>query len=325
MPANLPPQYYEAEKNYRQAQSPAEKIVALETMLAIMPKHKGTDKLRADLRRRISQLKEESLKKSVGKRGQLFDLDKGGAGQVVLVGFPNVGKSQLVGSLTQAKPEVGEYPYSTHSPVPGMMEYKDIKIQLVDIPSILDESARGWLVNIVRNADALLLIVDLIDDPETQVEILLEELEKYKVKSEWLVAPEEGVVFLGKKMMIVGNKLDSEGAKKNFIQLQEKLSSFPSIAVSAAHGENLENLRDDIFQLLTIIRAYTKTPGREPDLKHPVILKEGSTVLDFAAAIHKDFVEKFQYARIWGSEKYKGQRVQRDHLLEDGDIIELHI
>jgi len=324
MPANLTPQYYEAEKNYRQAKKPSEKILALETMLAIMPKHKGTDKLRADLRRKISQLKEDTLKKSGGKRGQLFDVIRSGAGQVVLIGFPNAGKSQLVGSLTQAKPEVGEYPYTTHSPIPGMMEYKDIKIQLVDIPSVFDESARGWLINVVRNADALLLIVDLIDGPEIQAALLLEELEKYKVKPEWTVNPEE-FVFLGKKMMIVGNKLDAAEAAKNFLRVQEKFFTFHPIAVSAAQGKNLENLKDEIFTFLKIIRVYTKNPGKEPDLKHPVILKKGSAVLDFAAEIHKDFVEKLLYARIWGSEKYKGQRVQRDHLLEDGDIIELHL
>jgi len=324
MPANLTPQYYEAEKNYRQAKKPSEKILALETMLAIMPKHKGTDKLRADLRRKISQLKEDTLKKSGGKRGQLFDVIRSGAGQVVLIGFPNAGKSQLVGSLTQAKPEVGEYPYTTHSPIPGMMEYKDIKIQLVDIPSVFDESARGWLINVVRNADALLLIVDLIDGPEIQATLLLEELGKYKVKPEWTVNPEE-IVFLGKKMMVVGNKLDAAEAAKNFLLVQEKFSTFHPIAVSAAQGKNLENLKDEIFTFLKIIRAYTKNPGKEPDLKHPVILKKGNAVLDFAAEIHKDFVEKLLYARIWGSEKYKGQRVQRDHLLEDGDIIELHL
>ncbi|WAC06349.1 MAG: TGS domain-containing protein [Thermodesulfobacteriota bacterium] len=324
MPANLTPQYYEAEKNYRQAKNPSEKILALETMLAIMPKHKGTDKLRADLRRKISQLKEDTLKKSGGKRGQLFDVIRSGAGQVVLIGFPNSGKSQLVGRLTQAKPDVGEYPYTTHSPVPGMMEYQDIKIQLVDIPSILDESARGWLINVVRNADALLMVVDLSDEPETQTALLLEELEKYKIKPDWTVNAEE-VVFLGKKMMIVGNKLDAAAAAKNFLPFQEKFSAFHPIAVSAAQGKNLESLRNAIFTFLKITRAYTKTPGKEPDLKHPVILKKGSTVLDFAAEIHKDFAEKLQYARIWGSEKYKGQRVQRDHLLEDGDIIELHI
>ena len=324
MPANLTPQYYEAEKNYRQAKNPSEKILALETMLAIMPRHKGTDKLRADLRRKISQLKEDTLKKTGGKRGQLFEVTRSGAGQVVLIGFPNAGKSQLVGSLTQAKPEVGEYPYTTHSPIPGMMEYQDINIQLVDVPSILDESARGWLINVVRSADALLLIVDLCDEPETQAALLLEELEKYKVKPEWTVNAEESI-FLGKKMMIVGNKFDAAEAAKNFFLVQKNFSAFHPIAISAAQGKNLENLKKEIFTLLKIIRAYTKTPGKEPDLKHPVILKQSSTVLDFAAEIHKDFAEKLRYARIWGSEKYKGQRVQRDHLLEDGDVIELHI
>lgn len=324
MPANLPPQYYEAEKVYRQAKTPSEKIIALETMLAIMPKHKGTDKLRADLRRRISQLKDESIRKSGGRRGQIFDLSKTGAGQVVLVGFPNVGKSQIVGNLTQAKTEIGEYPYTTRFPLPGMMEYEDIQIQLVDLPSVLDESARGWLMNIVRNADALLLVVDLTDEPETQAEILLEELQKYKVKLEAEVDPDE-IGFMRKKMLLVGNKLDLEGAEKSYLRLQTKFLSFYPLAISASNGKNLEDLKREIFKLLNIIRAYTKAPGKEPDLKNPVILKKGSTVIDFASQIHKDFVYKFQYARIWGSEKYKGQRVQRDHLLNDGDIIELHI
>ncbi|MBW1678853.1 MAG: 50S ribosome-binding GTPase, partial [Deltaproteobacteria bacterium] len=305
MPANLPPQYFEAEKKYRQAKKPPEKMIALETMLAIMPKHKGTDKLRADLRRRLSQLRDESLRKTGGRRSQLFDLDKTGAGQVVLVGFPNVGKSQIVSSLTQAKPGVGEYPYTTRLPLPGMMEYENIQVQLVDIPSVLDESAKAWLMNVVRNADALLLIIDLADDPETQGEILLEELQKYKVRSEETMSSEE-LGFVTKKMLVVGNKLDADKAEKNYRRLRDKFSKINSLAVSAVKGENMENLRREIFKLLQLVRVYPKTPGKEPDLKNPVILKKGSTVIDFAFQIHKDFVRKLRYARIWGSEKYRG-------------------
>jgi len=324
MPANLPPQYFEAEKKYRQAKTPSEKMIALETMLAIMPKHKGTDKLRAELRRKISQLRDESLRKTGGKRSQLFDLDKTGAGQVVLVGFPNVGKSQIVRGLTQAKPEVGEYPYTTRLPIPGMMKYENIQIQLVDIPSILDESARAWLMNIVRNADALLLIVDLTDDPDTQAEILLEELHKFKVRPERFGGSEEAG-FVGKKIMIVGNKLDAEGAEESYFRLRDGLPQFITIPISATKGKNLEDLRTEIFKLLQIVRAYTKAPGKEPDFKNPVILKKGSTVIDFASQIHKDFVKKLRYARIWGKNKYQGQRVPRDYIVEDGDTIELHI
>jgi hypothetical protein len=324
MPANLPPQYFEAEKKYRQAKTPSEKMIALETMLAIMPKHKGTDKLRAELRRKISQLRDESLRKTGGKRSQLFDLDKTGAGQVVLVGFPNVGKSRIVRSLTQARPEVGEYPYTTRLPIPGMMKYENIQIQLVDIPSILDESARAWLMNIVRNADALLLVVDLTDDPETQAEILLEELHKFKVRPERIGGSEEAG-FVKKKMMIVGNKLDAEGAEESCFRLRDSFPQFNIIPISAAKGKNLEDLRTGVFNLLQIVRAYTKAPGKEPDFKNPVILKKGSTVIDFASQIHKDFVKKLRYARIWGKNKYQGQRVPRDYIVEDGDTIELHI
>jgi len=324
MPANLPPQYFEAEKKFRQAKNLSEKMIALETMLAIMPKHKGTDKLRADLRRRISQLRDESLRKRGGKRSQLFDLNKAGAGQVVLLGFPNVGKSQIMDSLTQAKPEVGEYPYTTRLPILGMMKYENIQIQLIDLPSVLDESARAWLMNIVRNADALLLVVDLTADPETQAEILLEELRKYKVELNGTVNVEE-IGRMGKKMMIVGNKLDAQGAKKNYFSLCAQFPKFSSLAVSALEGRNMGGLRKEIFKVLQIIRVYTKAPGKEPDFKNPVILKKGSTVIDFASQIHKDFVRKLRYARIWGREKYKGQRIQRKYTLQDGDIIELHI
>lgn len=324
MPANLTPQYYEAEKQYRQAKTASEKIIALETMLAIMPKHKGTDKLKADLRRKISQLKDESIRRSGGKRGQLFDLEKNGAGQVVLVGFPNVGKSQLVDYLTLASPEVGEYPYTTHAPIPGMMQYENIQIQLVDIPSILDESARGWLLNIVRNADALLLVVDLTDDPDTQVEILLEELERYKVRPQGAkVAEEPG--FVERNIMVVANKLDREGADAALPALREKFPALTPFPVSARKGEHMENLRQEIFNLLGVVRVHTKAPGKDPDLKHPVILSKGSTVLDFAGQVHKDFARNLQFARIWGSGKFEGQRVQRDCVLQDGDIVELHI
>jgi ribosome-interacting GTPase 1 len=324
MPANLPPPYFEAERSYKKAKTPSEKIIALETMLAIMPKHKGTDKLRADLRKRLSQLRDESMRKTGGKRSQAFDIERTGAGQVVLVGFPNVGKSQLLGALTQAKPEVGAYPYTTRLPLPGMMHYENIQIQLIDIPSLFDESAKAWLTNVIRNADALLLVVDLADDPQTQAELLLEELEHYKVRLPG--SPGAGEIgFVEKKMMVVGNKADTKDGSSSFHRLKEDFLHLNPLAVSAKEGRNVKSLAREVFDLLGIIRVYTKTPGKDPDLKNPVILGQGSSVLDFASQIHKDFARKLRYARIWGSGKYKGQRVQREHILGDGDVIELHI
>jgi small GTP-binding protein len=324
MPANLPPAYFEAERSFKKAKTPSEKIIAIETMLAIMPKHKGTDKLRADLRKRLSQLRDESLKKTGGKRSQVFDIERTGAGQVVLVGFPNVGKSQLLGALTQARPEVGAYPYTTRLPLPGMMHYENIQIQLIDIPSLLDESAKAWLTNIIRNADALLLVLDLAADPQIELALLLEELEHYKVRLEGSPGAEE-LGYVAKKMLVVGNKMDAKGASEQFLRLKEAFSQFNPVAVSAQEEDSVKSMGRQIFELLEIMRVYTKAPGKDPDLNNPVILPRGSSVIDFASQIHKDFVQKLRYARIWGSGKYEGQRVQREYTLGDGDVIELHI
>ena len=126
MPANLPPQYFEAEKNFRQAKDPMEKIAALEEMLAIMPHHKGTDHLRAELRARIARLTEAAEKKTATKRRSMV-IPKEGAAQIAVVGLPNSGKSQLVSSITNTSPTVAEYPFTTHSATPGMMEFENIK------------------------------------------------------------------------------------------------------------------------------------------------------------------------------------------------------
>ena len=131
MPANLPPQYFEAEKRYRSAREPEEKIAALEAMLAIMPHHKGTDKLHAVLRQKIAKFSLEAEKKYATARRTGFYIDREGAGQVMLVGPANAGKSQLLAAVTEAIPEIAEYPFTTKTPMPGMMKFEDIQIQLV--------------------------------------------------------------------------------------------------------------------------------------------------------------------------------------------------
>jgi len=135
MPANLPPQYFEVEKKFRLAKNAADKITALEEMLAIMPKHKGTDHLRADLRRKIARLTQVSEKKAATQRASML-IDKEGAAQLVVIGLPNAGKSQLVASVTNASPTVAEYPFTTQSATPGMMEFENIQIQLIDTPPL---------------------------------------------------------------------------------------------------------------------------------------------------------------------------------------------
>ena len=259
MPANLPPQYFEAEKIYRQAKIPEEKVEALESMLAIMPKHKGTDKLRAELRRRIAKFSEEAKKgPSVTRRGSVYNIKKEGAGQVVLVGLPNVGKSQLVSTLTEAFPEVADYPYATKMPVPGMMKFENIQIQLLDMPPIIDRSAKPWFSHLLRNADVLLILVDLGADSLLQVEATLAELEKMKVKpgvSE--VQEEEFIGIAQKRAIIIGSKGDLDNAEGNYSRLNSRYGGeFPVIAVSAKGGTGLDEMK-----LAIATRAGAKDSG----------------------------------------------------------------
>jgi ribosome-interacting GTPase 1 len=328
MPANLPPNYFEAEKRYRAANTPADKIRCLEEMLTIMPKHKGTDKLRADLRKRISKLKSSSqTKKSLSKRDSAFRIDKEGAGQVVVVGPTNVGKSALVRTLTNATPQVADFPHTTWKPTPGMMPVDNIQIQLVDTPPLDREYVEPELLDLIRRSDMILLVVDLHTDPVQQLEDTVDLLDEYRVvPSRWQDRyPEErGISFV--PFLILANKNDGEEAGENFEIFSELLEDdWPLLPVSADTGSNLDLLKHTIVERLRIIRVYSKAPGKEPDLTSPFALKKGSTVADLAAKIHKDFVVQLKIAKVWGAAVYDGQMVQRDHVLQDGDVVELQI
>lgn len=327
MPANLPPQYYEAEKRYRLAKTPQEKIEALEEMFSIMPKHKGTDRLRAELRTKIAKFYEEAEKRPmVGRKGSLlYYVKKEGAGQAVLLGLPSTGKSKLVTTITGASSQVADYPFTTQLPIPGMMEFENIQIQLVDLPAITAPNVSSWLPNVVRNADLLLVVVDLTQEPITQVEATIEWLAKFRIGlPKNSRRAEETTTW--KKALIIGNKIDAEGAAENYRILESYYHGrFPVISTSAQRADGLEQLRAGIFRALDVIRVYTKVPGQKPDLTDPVVLKKGSTALDAAESVHKDFGRNLRYAQVWGSGKFDGQRVKRDYVLQDGDVIELHI
>lgn len=323
MPANLPPQYFEAEKRYRQAKTPEEKIEALEAMLAIMPKHKGTDRLHGELRRKIAKFTEEAERKAATSRASFY-IKREGAGQVALVGLPNSGKSQLLAAVTDATPEVADYPFTTQVPNIGMMKFENIQIQIIDTPPITARGSRTWLNNILRNADLLAIVVDLSDQPVTQTQIILKELESIGVVPPDYPAQND----IGKrrrKMLLVGNKSDLSSATAGWNALKNSYPHIASTTISAAYGDNLEEFKKAIFNTLEIIRVYTKAPGKKPDLTEPVILKKGSTVKEAAESIHKDFKAKLKYAVVWGSGKFDSQRVSQGHVLQDGDIIEFHI
>ena len=327
MPANLTPQYLEAEENFRRAKTTQEKIACLEEMLAVMPKHKGTDHLRADLRTKLASLTKSLDKKSATQRMSMT-VEKAGAAQVAVIGFPNSGKSQIVVSLTNAAPTVAAYPFTTQNATPGMMNYENVQIQLVDTPPLSEHPPEWWLLNIIRRADALLLVVDLTEDPVAQAEALIAVLTEKRIG---LGKPKEDEVedkdapVSYKKALLVGNKMDMDEDGTSFHALQDRYGThLPVIAISAL-GEGLDELKQRLFEILDVIRVYTKEPGGKPDMGEPIVLDRGSTLEMAAAAIHKSFARRMKFARIWGSGKFDGVQVKRDHVLEDGDIIELHL
>jgi len=325
VPANLTPAYFEAEKRYRAAETIEDKLKALNEMLAVMPKHKGTEVLRAELRTKIAKLTKEAAKEqATAKRGGVYHIPREGAGQIAVIGFTNVGKSHLLGSMTAATPEVADYPYTTKVPQVGMAKFENVQIQLVDMPPITDQDARPWFAAILRSADALLLVVDLEIDPVTEVRELVAELAKYKHGVNGLDAG-SGEILFTKRAVIAGNKsdLDPDGAHLRELEAAY-LGKVPVVGISAKCGTGLDALRKALFDSLGVIRVYTKSPGTRADLSDPMILRVGSTIEDAAEAVHKDFRRNLKYALIWGSGKFAGQRVKRDHVVQDGDIIELH-
>jgi ribosome-interacting GTPase 1 len=328
MPANLPPEYFEAEKRYRAAKTLAEKIVCLEELLTIVPKHKGTDKLRADLRRRISKLKTASqAKKSLGRRESVFHINKEGAGQVVVVGPANVGKSALVSTLTNATPEVADFPFTTWKPTPGMMPMENIQIQLVDTPPLNKDYVEPEFMDLIRRSDLVLLTVDLLTDPLQQLEDSVALLEEHRIvphRFKERYSDPHDLTFI--PFLVLANRNDDADTNENFEIFCELLGEdWPLVSASVKTGRNLKLLKKTLVEKLNIIRVYSKSPGKKPDLNAPFVLKKGSTMADFAGKIHRDFVEKMKSARVWGVSVYDGQMVQRDYLLQDGDVIELQI
>jgi len=325
MPANLPPQYFEAEKRFRSAREPEEKIAALQAMLAIMPRHKGTDKLHAALRRKIARFSQEAERKYATARRAGFYISREGAGQVMLVGPANAGKSQLLAAVTEAIPEIAEYPFTTKTPIPGMMKFEDIQIQLVDTPPIGHKEVRVLLANSLRNADLIAIVIDLSREPISQVEAALQGLREARIEP-----LDDGTqVTPGsypRKMLIVGNKNDLAGSNENWERLRSQYARlFPLVSISARGGSDLEEFKRAVYQALNIIRVYTKTPGSKADLTDPMILEKDSTLEEAAESLHKDFYQNLRYAVVWGSGKYDGQRVSKGHVLQDGDIVEFHI
>ena len=326
MPANLTPQFIKARERFHKAKEPDEKLAALEEMLRTIPRHKGTDHMVGDIRKQIAKLQDASLRSKKGRGGGGHDhMPKEGAGQAVLVGPPNSGKSSLVAALTNARPEVADYPFSTLVPVPGMMRFEDAPVQLVDLPPLSVEYTEPWVYSLIRAADVALIVLGL-DEPDL-LEGRLEEI---------LLWIEE------RRIELVVERLSTEESTDHVIQVPARIVltkadlvrdpgvllarlPFPGVAVSTFSGEGLDGFARMTFDALKVIRIYTKMPGKKPDLKEPYALPAGSTALDAVRIVHGEFAERLKYVRIWGSGRFDGQQVPSDYRLADGDIVEIHV
>ena len=328
MPANLTPQYLDAEERWRTARTTEEKVAALEEMLRAVPKHKGTEKMQADIKRRIAKLRKEPKRKGA-RTGPTHHVDKAGLRQVLLLGPPNAGKSQLLAALTNAHPEVSPYPYTTREPAPAVMFVRKARVQLVDTPAISPEVWEPWMSPVIRASDAVALVADL-SSPAA-----LEELDAVVSRLEGSgiflgdgpppAAPAGAPLPARKPALLLCNKADAHGAAAVYEALEGLYGErFPVLAVSAQEKHGLEEAAEEIFALLRLVRVFTKEPGKEPSYDGPVLVPAGSTVREVAETIHKDLATKLKFARVWGSARFDGQRVERDYVVQDGDVVEVH-
>ena len=324
MPANLSPEYHRAEERLRAAKTAVEKIAALEEMLRVIPKHKGTDHMQADLKSRIAKARKEGGKKA-GKAGFSYIIPREGAGQVALAGPPNSGKSSLVRALTHATPAVGDYPFTTREPVPGMMPFEDIAFQLVDLPPISEQHVEPWVFDLIRYADLVWVVVD----GERAIEGFDEARRLLEARNVGLypagTEPRYLTAAVQKKALIVVTGLDRAGVAESLPLVEELLEGRWRVAgVSAHDGAGLKELARRTFDALAIMRVYTKQPGTPRDGSAPFALPLGSTVGDLAERIHKDLEGTMTFARVWGTSAFDGQAVQKEHVLAEGDIVEIH-
>jgi ribosome-interacting GTPase 1 len=330
MPANLTQQYLKAEENYRRAASPEEEVACLQVMLKEIPKHKGTDHLQADLKSKLAKLRKElAAEKTSAKKTRGLRIPRQGAGTAILLGGPNTGKSQLVAKLTRATPEVAPYPFTTKLPMPAMMPWEDVSVQLIDTPPITADYMDTHLHNLIRAADLALLTVDLGSDSGVEdCQDVLDRLSQTKTRlasKSYLAEEDVGLSYT--QTFLVPNKIDAPGAAERLELLHELCPlDFTEYVISAQHGTGLEPLREAVYRALDVVRVYSKLPAaKEPDRDRPFTLRRGATLLELAGLVHKDFLEGLKFARVWGSAVHDGTQVKGDYVLHDQDVVELHM
>ncbi len=340
MPANLSPEYKAAEAAFRKSRVPGERLEWLREMLRTIPKHKGTEHLQADIKARIKDLGEElegGAHRGGARGGPALVIRPEGAAQVALIGAPNAGKSSLHARLTGSNAHVAGYPFTTQHPEPGMMPCEDVSFQLVDLPAVSPEHAVPWLGGTLQSADAAMLVVDL-GEPECleqvrSIESILK-ARRVTLTARWHAGgdpvgeeiPDDDPFAIRLPTLLVANKADRiagiEAELKAFLELSGL--RFPALAVSAATGQGLGEIGPWLFRNLGIVRVYTKAPGHAPDKGRPYAIRSGQTVADVARHVHRDIEKSLRYARVWGASGFDGRQVGPEHVLADGDVVELH-
>ena len=318
------------EREFGKERDPREKLRLAEEMLRIMPKHKGTDHLQAQLKTKIARAKKEiTAEKRTGKKSRGIRIPRQGAGTAILLGGPNAGKSQLLATLTRATPDVAEYPFTTHAPAPGMMPWEDVTVQLIDTPPITADYVEVHLHGLIRSCDLALLLVDLGgDEGIEQCQDVLDRLSTTKTRlAARSYLDEEDVGLSYTQTFLVPNKIDAPEAAARLELLHELCPlDFTEYVISAKEGTGLEALREAVYRAMDVVRVYTKLPSaKQADFDRPFTVRRGSTLLDLAGQVHKDYVEQLKFARVWGSAVHDATAVKGDYLLQDKDVVELHM
>lgn len=335
MPANLTPQFQKAEEAYRRAHAPEEQVACLEEMLKLIPKHKGTEKLQADLKTRLKEARAEleAEKKAPPKGGRVPRIPRQGAGQVVVLGGPNAGKSRLVGELSGAKTNVAPFPFATREALAGMMRYEDVQIQLIDTPPLTSSQVDPVTVSMARSADLCLFCMDGSSDdaPEQTIEAAdqLREWKTFPAATSGFADDDFSQVLI--RTFLVVTRADDPGVVDRIEFLREldraaapSLAELETILVELDRLEAKSLLPGRIYRALGVVRIYTKAPGKPADRTAPFTLAAGATVADLAAKVHRDLASKVKFARRWAAGAADVQTIGPDAELAEGDLVELH-
>lgn len=328
MPANLTPMYRKAERDYRHAQSAMEQVECLQKMLQLIPKHKGTDKLQGFIKSKLAEAKIAARQQAnAPKSGQAFRIPRHGSGRIVVVGGPNSGKSTILDLLTNAKPEVAPFPFTTREPLPAVMDFHGVQIQLIDTPPITAGQLPPWMLNLVRTADAVILTFDgTSDDAPEDTAVVLNEFQSRRTQlSDRSGFDEQDFAVAHIPTLLVATRAADADVDVRLELLQGLCDvDCPVFRLEASQPDSVASLHSAVFERLGLIRIYTKPPGKPADMGAPLTVSRDGTVEDLALQIHEDLARDLKHARLWGHGDHDGQIIGRDHVLRDGDVVELH-